>query len=162
MIEITIFVSSSIQGRGLEMALLSSDKDSIKQQEYNAVFEVYIRSIHSEAPKYEFHRSVLYSDIVIFDGSIEDEGIELGENYACIPYAPYLMDNVIVVSITKIPINFIPNAFQTNITSIGEESEEERKINSTKHYPNEEIIEWLNGFSTRMFVENVYLEIQVV
>lgn len=31
MIEITIFASSSIQGRGLEKALLSSDNDSIKQ-----------------------------------------------------------------------------------------------------------------------------------
>lgn len=160
MIEITIFASSSIQGRELEKALLSSDKDSIKQhivslleKEYNAVFEVYIRSIHSEAPEYEFHRAVLYSDIVIFDGSIEDEGIELGENYACIPHAPYLMDNVIVVSRTELPINFIPNAFQTNVTPIGEESDEERKTNSHKHYSNEVIIEWLKGCLTKMFAE---------
>lgn len=156
-VEISLFASSSLKGRILEKTLLgeggSQTITSLLIGEMGWSIEVEIISIHSQAPEYEFHKAVLYSDVVIFDGSLEEDGIALGENYACIPHAPYLMDNVIVVSRTELPINFIPNAYQTNVVPIGEETKEERERNPQKHYTNEEIIEWLKGCLATMIEE---------
>ena len=159
-IDINIFASSSTEGKALERALLDSGNKgfnssviSLIREKIGRNVEVGINSIHSDAPEYEFHKAVLYSDVVIFDGSLEEDGIALGENYACIPHAPYLMDNVIVVSRTELPINFIPNAYQTNVVPIGEETKEERERNPQKHYTNEEIIEWLKGCLATMVEE---------
>lgn len=159
-VEITIFASSSVKGKLLEESLSKTGESglgcyitSIQKDKYGHQNEVEIYSIHSDASEYEFHRAVLYSDVVIFDGSLEEDGITLGENYACIPHAPYLMDNVIVVSRTELPINFIPNAYQTNVTPIGEETEEEREKNPQKKFTNEEIIEWLKGCLAAMVEE---------
>lgn len=156
-IEITIFASSSLEGRELEKTFvgekLAQAITSLTVEKVGQRVDVEINSIHSGTPEYEFHKAVLYSDVVIFDGSLEEDGIALGENYACIPHAPYLMDNVIVVSRTELPINFIPNAYQTNVLPIGEETEEERERNPQKHYTNEEIIEWLKGSLATMIEE---------
>lgn len=156
-IEITLFASSSLEGRELEKTFvgetLAQAIKSLMVEKVGLCVDVEINSIRSDAPEYEFHKAVLYSDVVIFDGSLEEDGIALGENYACIPHAPYLMDNVIVVSRTELPINFIPNAYQTNVVPIGEEMEEERKRNPQKHYTNEEIIEWLKGCLATMIEE---------
>lgn len=159
-IEINLFASSSPHGVILEETLLQKCECSLLQyvlkileEKYDRYIEVEINSIHSDAPEYEFHKVVLYSDVVIFDGSLEEDGIALGENYACIPHAPYLMENVIVVSRTELPINFIPNTHQTNVTLIGEETKEERERNPQKQYSNEEIIEWLKGCLVTMVEE---------
>ncbi len=157
---ITIFASSSVKGKLLEKSLSQTGAgglhcyvESLLQEKYDQQIEVGINFIYSDAPEYEFHRAVLYSDVVIFDGSLEEDGIALGENYACITHAPYLMDNVIVVSRTVLPINFIPNAYQTNVVPIGEETEEERERNPQKLYTNEEIIKWLKGCLAAMIEE---------
>lgn len=152
-IEITIFASSSLEGRELEKTFVGQAITSLTVEKVGQCVDVEINSIHSDAPEYEFHKAVLYSDVVIFDGSLEEDGIALGENYACIPHAPYLMDNVIVVSRTELPINFIPNAYQTNVVPIGEETEEERERNPQKHYTNEKIIKWLKGCLATMIEE---------
>lgn len=149
LVEISVFPSRSPKGKSLEEMLLGLDSvinrhlATLLSTAHGLDIEVVINSISSSAPEYEFHRAVLYSDVVIFDGSLEEDGIALGENYACIPHAPYLMDNVIVVSRTELPINFIPNAYQTNVVPIGEETKEEREWNPQKHNTNEEIIGWL-------------------
>ena len=122
---INVFASSSLKGIKLVELLLQKCKDSLCQyilslleEKHEDSIDVEINSIHSDTPEYEFHKAVLYSDVVIFDGSLEEDGIALGENYACVTHAPYLMDNVIVVSRTELPINFIPNAYQTNVVPI--------------------------------------------
>lgn len=157
-IEISVFSSSSYEGKLLEKMLIDDSEikkqlKSLLNQKGSLNIDVNTNFIQSDAIEYEFHRVVLYSDVVIFDGSLEEDGISLGNNYACIPHAPYLMDNVIVVSRTELPINFIPNAYQTNVTPIGEESEDERKQNSKKKYSNEEIVEWLKGCLMTMVEE---------
>ena len=156
-IEITIFASSSLEGRELEKTFVGEELaqaiTSLTVEKVGQCVDVEVKSIHSHASEYEFHKAVLYSDVVIFDGSLEEDGIALGENYACIPHAPYLMDNVIVVSRTELPINFIPNAYQTNVLPMGEETEEEREQNPQKRYTNEEIIEWLIGCLAKMLEE---------
>lgn len=158
-IEIVLFTSSSLEGKRLEKMLLTSNSETKKHlksllyHKCGTEVDVEVKSSHSHASEYEFHKAVLYSDVVIFDGSLEEDGIALGENYAGIPHAPYLMDNVIVVSRTELPINFIPNAYQTNVVPIGEETEEEREQNPQKRYTNEEIIEWLKGCLAKMIEE---------
>jgi hypothetical protein len=92
----------------------------------------------------EFFKAQLEDDIVIFDGSLEDEGLKLGDNYSCVGHAPYLMDNVVVVSRTVLPINYIPN--ESNVPPIGEEKsiiDRSGRITSKKSYSNEEICSWL-------------------
>ena len=159
-IEISIFASSSTKGRVLETNLFDTGNKGINyyvvsllKEKIGSDAEVEFNVIHADDPEYEFQRAVLYSDVVIFDGSLEEDGIVLGENYACIPHAPYLMDNVIVVSRTELPINFIPNVYQTNVVPIGEETKEEKERNPQKQYANEEIIEWLKGCIATMIEE---------
>ena len=66
-----------------------------------------------------FHIIQNKSDVVIFDGSIEEcEGGLLGDNYKCVPHAPYMNDNVLIVSRTVLPLNFIPHT--TNVLPFGE------------------------------------------
>lgn len=69
-----------------------------------------------------FYKYQKTSDILIFDGSIEEEfGCLLGDNYQCVPHAPYMNSNVIVVSRTVLPLNFIPHT--TNVLPFGENFE---------------------------------------
>lgn len=93
-IVITIFSSSSTEGKVLENNLYDSENKGINsyvasllREKIGRDVDVEINSIHSDALEYEFHKAVLYSDVVIFDGSLEEDGIALGENYACIPHA---------------------------------------------------------------------------
>lgn len=66
-----------------------------------------------------FHKYPKSADLLIFDGSIEEEeGFLLGDNYKCVPHAPYMNSNVIVVSRTVLPLNFIPHT--TNVLPFGE------------------------------------------
>ena len=103
----------------------------------------------------EFIRAELYSDLVIFDGSLEeDDCIKLGDNYACIRHACYLMDNVVVVSRTELPLNFIPNSFQTNVLPVGEELMESHQFYSDKICTNADIIRWLKKHLATLFQEN--------
>lgn len=82
-------------------------------------------------------------DIVIFDGSIEeDSNQELGKNYQCVTHAPYLNDNTLVVSRTPLPLNFIPEV--TNVLPIGENyAKNEDVLKQILSYSNDSIINWI-------------------
>ena len=87
------------------------------------------------------------ADLVIFDASIEDDGgaIKLGENYACAPHAPYMNDNVLVVSRTVLPLNFIPHT--TNVLPYGEDYiYVEKSLHFIRSYDNKDIVTWVIGF----------------
>ena len=97
-------------------------------------------SIKRCALEIDFFKAQLECDLVIFDGSLEEDGLKLGDNYSCVGHAPYLLDNVIVVSRTVLPINYIPN--ETNVPPIGEEEQIEENL-PKKNYTNIEICSWL-------------------
>lgn len=81
------------------------------------------------------------SDIVIFDASIEeDENGLLGDNYKCATHAPYFNSNVLVVSRTVLPLNFIPHT--TNVLPFGENFniDEDGKIQPIVSYTNDSIV----------------------
>lgn len=84
------------------------------------------------------------SDIVIFDASIEEyENGLLGDNYKCATHAPYLNSNVLVVSRTVLPLNFIPHT--TNVLPFGENFNigQNGKIKPIVLYTNEAIVEFI-------------------
>lgn len=84
------------------------------------------------------------SDLVIFDASIEDDGgaIKLGENYACAPHAPYMNENVLVVSRTVLPLNFIPHT--TNVLPFGEDCVYVGKtLQFVRSYNSHDIVSWV-------------------
>ena len=64
-------------------------------------------------------QAALNNEIVIIDASIEKiEGIELGVNYECITPAVSSLDNIMVVSRTELPLNFIP--CRSNVAALGQ------------------------------------------
>lgn len=92
-VEITIFAYPPSEGRTLERILLDSGNNasdssaiSLLRRRICKDVDEGITPIHSDAPKYEFYKAVLYSDVVIFDGTLEENGLVLGDNYAFIPY----------------------------------------------------------------------------
>lgn len=97
------------------------------------------------ASENEFFKAQLESDLVIFDGSLEAEtGLKLGDNYSPVGHAPYLLDNVLVVSRTVLPVNYIPS--ETNVPPVGEEARVETTPGlflPQKSYTNQAICQWI-------------------
>ena len=61
----------------------------------------------------------LNNEIVIIDASIErDNGHDFGVNYECITPAVSSLDNILIVSRTELPLNFIP--CRSNVAPLGQ------------------------------------------
>jgi hypothetical protein len=104
--------------------------------------------------QFDMLKAVLESDVVIFDASVEwDEAKGYDSNYEAATANPTTDDRILVVSRTKLPINFVP--MRSNIPILGEE--EKIEVNgvcqSKYNYTNEEIIEWVKKELTEMIVE---------
>lgn len=154
-ISVSLFMSPSKDGIALEAQLIENITKYIESalKEANQLtnnqfqylsLEPVFRSIQRCASENEFLKAQLVDDLVIFDGALEDTGLKLGDNYSCTGHAPYLMDNVIVVSRTVLPINYIPTT--TNVSPIGEEEkiiEPTGQLISKKTFTNDEIGVWL-------------------
>ena len=96
------------------------------------------------------------NEIVIIDGSIENaEGHELGDNYECITPAVSSLDNVLVVSRTQLPLNFV--ACRTNVAALGEKdilNPDNNKGGYSKEYSNDVIREWIISELCKMHENN--------
>ena len=96
------------------------------------------------------------NEIVIIDGSIENaEGHELGDNYECITPAVSTLDNVLVVSRTQLPLNFV--ACRTNVAALGEKDKlnpDNNKGGYSKGYSNDNIKEWIISELCKMHENN--------
>lgn len=105
-----------------------------------------------------FYRYQKTSNILIFDGSIEEDyGCLLGDNYKCVPHAPYMNSNVIVVSRTVLPLNFIPHT--TNVLPFGENfNVTDDKVEFIISYDNDSIVgfikEQISIIISNQFKEN--------
>lgn len=160
-LSVSLFTSPSKEGMALESQLkedityylhLALERANLltNKRFQNLVFKVTFSSIKRCASENEFLKAQLEDDLVIFDGSLEDDNLKLGDNYSCTCHAPYLMDNVMVVSRTVLPINYIPNT--TNVHPIGDGEKNTDQLDRLilkKSYTNEEIGLWL----TNMFCE---------
>ncbi|MCM1142407.1 MAG: hypothetical protein NC453_27880 [Muribaculum sp.] len=89
--------------------------------------------------------SAFSNSIVIIDCSIEEvEGYRIGCNFECITSAVSSLDNILVVSRTQLPLNFIP--CRTNVAPLGEIDRlnpENNVSGYSKQYTNAHILDWL-------------------
>lgn len=113
----------------------------------NRGFDVSIHVIF-DGQQYDMMKSMMENDIVLFDASLESEdGFPLGANYAAATANIISNDNILVVSRTVLPLNFIP--CRTNIPEIGkEEIMEDGRLKQA--YTNTEILSWLEQELYRM------------
>ena len=149
---ITFFASSTNEGRDLV--------NKVDCDEFRAVVDAQLATegltdvksvVNVIYPSDSEHNTIHFliyqkqSDIVIFDASIEEyENGLLGDNYKCATHAPYFNSNVLVVSRTVLPLNFIPHT--TNVLPFGENFniDEDGKIEPIVSYTNESIVEFIN------------------
>lgn len=137
---------------GIDVSLISEDSKGLLPVE------------GKQASAFNVLQSALNNEIVIIDASIEDiNGEDLGVNYECITPAVSSLDNVLIVSRTELPLNFIP--CRSNVAPLGQKDptddkpiqesmctacllEEKDKPHNDlttykKEYSNEYIIAWL-------------------
>ncbi len=148
-LKINYFKSYSSQGAEL-LKLLETKLVFFLKEEFgfNVTFEIY-DSEGISLRKYNSSLKVLTAafngEIVIIDASIEEfKDRKFGVNYDCITPAVSSLDNVILVSRTQLPLNFI--ACRSNVAPLGE-PDELCKVNYkggySKSYSNDQILSWL-------------------
>lgn len=116
-ISISFFAVNSPEGHSLKKAV-----KSLVQDELNLKLKSY-----ETATQKDFFDSCVNDDIVIFDASIEE-----GNNYAAATAQPTVMDHVLIVSRTYLPLNFF---------GLREGGAPDYPISKN----NEDIIAWLRG-----------------
>lgn len=103
-VEIPCFLKTQI---GIDVCFISDDSKGLLPVE------------GKQASAFNVLQSALNNEIVIIDASIEDiDGDDLGVNYECITPAVSSLDNVLVVSRTQLPLNFIP--CRSNVAPLGQ------------------------------------------
>ena len=113
----------------------------------------------SESSAYQLLKAAFNNEIVIVDGSLEqdeypDENIHnFGSNYECLTPAVMSMDSILILSRTQIPLNFTP--MRTNVKKLGVMEDKFNPANSGKRgyqleYTNQQIIDWLKVEITNM------------
>lgn len=133
--EIVSFLKNEL---GIDSSIEVHDSKGLSNEEGNAPWQVLSFALNNE--------------IVIIDGSIEPaEGIELGKNYECITAAVSSLDNVLIVSRTQLPLNFIP--CRSNVPQLGEPDNIARNNREgyTKSYDNVDIVSWLKDELKKMY-----------
>lgn len=91
--------------------------------------------------QYDMLKACMADDLVIFDASIEqDESGSWDSNYAAATANPCALDNVLVVSRTRLPINF--SCLRTNVPELGQNDKDDNGLPITT-FTNEDIIKWV-------------------
>lgn len=148
MLTIRYFKAYSKQGLELENILKNSIASFFKAElDIEASFEIcdsYGLTQGANNAPWNVLKSAFSNSIVIIDCSIEEaEGYSIGCNYECITSAVSSLDNILVVSRTQLPLNFIP--CRTNVAPLGERDNlnPENKGGYYKQYTNVHILDWL-------------------
>ena len=113
----------------------------------------------SESSAYQLLKAAFNNEIVIVDGSLEqneytDENIHnFCSNCECLTPAVMSMDNILILSRTQIPLNFTP--MRTNVKKLGAMEDNFNPANSGKRgyqleYTNQQIVDWLKVEITNM------------
>jgi len=149
--KISIIASQSEQGRSLANMLITLLPLFFIEKGF---------SVHIEEPvfngvQYDMLKATLECDLVIFDASIEwNEKMGFDSNYFVATANPISDDRILVVSRTKLPINYVP--MRSNIPILGEEHKEKDEhgvLRSKYHYTNDEIIKWVTKTLDEMILE---------
>lgn len=114
------------------------------------------QSAFGKTSAYNLLEAAFGNRIVIVDGSLDREvknSKNFGQNYECLTPAAMSLDNVLLVSRTQIPLNFLPT--RSNVKRIGDIEDGEWSENIVGFdrnvwkrgyelaYTNEQIVEWL-------------------
>ncbi|MCH5312186.1 MAG: hypothetical protein J1E57_09590 [Prevotella sp.] len=111
-----------------------------------------------ETSAYFLLKAAFNNDIVIIDGSLDKTSlsfdVDFGKNYECITPAVMSLDNVIVLSRTQIPLNFLPT--RSNVCPLGKDEDpvnldNKRLHGFSKKYTNEQIVCWLKSELISMY-----------
>lgn len=147
---LTILAHSSEESESLVNGLITLLPSFFKEKGFNLdLCEPIING-----NQYDMMKAVLESDVVIFDASIERDNVSgYDSNFEAATANPISDDRILVVSRTKLPINFVP--MRSNIPILGEEEKIEVNgvVQSKYSYTNEEIIEWVKKELTEMIAE---------
>lgn len=134
------------------------------ENELGYAFKFYLQpakglSRTSESSAYQLLKAAFNNEIVIVDGSLEQNKYkgkniqDFGSNYECLTPAVMSMDNVLILSRTQIPLNFTP--MRTNVKKLGVMEDKFNPANTDKRgyqleYTNQQIIDWLKVEITNM------------
>lgn len=135
-VTVSILAFSSSEGEELESML----KAFIPQKLTSLGFECLLHDTIWNGTQYDTMKASFEDDIVIFDASIEYHNGTWDSNYAAATANAMAMDNILVVSRTRLPFNY--QAMRTNVPELGQEK---RDIygNVATAFTNQEIVEWL-------------------
>ena len=149
-IKITHFQNSSKKGLELSGLIVREFSDI----ELNRV-KTEVRVVE-KGNQFDFLQACLGDDVVIFDGSVEDEK---GSNYEAATAQATCMDHVLVVGRTKLPLNFFglrkgghPELVKSSTTEVDKDFENDRIINWIKENINDLSKELPRSDEERLFV----------
>ena len=159
---IRYFYCETNEGKILSSMVSKCLKELENELSYTFVFHLQLAkglSRTSESSAYQLLKAAFNNEIVIVDGSLEqneypDENIHnFGSNYECLTPAVMSMDNILILSRTQIPLNFTP--MRTNVKKLGVMEDKFNPANSGKRgyqleYTNQQIIDWLKVEITNM------------
>lgn len=159
---IRYFYCETEEGKILSSMVSKCLKELENELSYTFVFHLQLAkglSRTSESSAYQLLKAAFNNEIVIVDGSLEqneypDENIHnFGSNYECLTPAVMSMDNILILSRTQIPLNFTP--MRTNVKKLGVMEDKFNPANSGKRgyqleYTNQQIIDWLKVEITNM------------
>ena len=138
-ITITILGLNSIKGR----ELVSLICDEIPCFLLSLGFKCTIRPViySNNSSQNNMYKASMEDDLVLFDGSIEvDEYGSWDSNYIAATAQPCAQDNILVLSRTRLPLNF--PVMRTNVPELGV-NDKDCKGEPILYFENEEILMWL-------------------
>lgn len=141
-VSIFVFSSSKLSYGDPNNDLYSKIIETIPKTLFELGYNCVLSQPIIDGNQYDMLKACMEDDIVIFDGSIEeDENGNWDSNYAAATANAMAMDNVLVVSRTRLPFNY--QALRTNVPEPGQEKRDEDG-KPCYSYSNDEIIQWLN------------------
>lgn len=142
-VSITILGLNSEKGRSLVEQLKEELPILLKNRGYDTSMNVVYNG-----EQYNMLKACMADDLVIFDASIEkDESGSWDSNYAAATANPCALDNILVVSRTRLPINF--SALRTNVPELGQNDKDDEGRPIIR-FENLEIIEWVKSEIEKM------------
>lgn len=140
-ISVFVFSSSKLSYSDSDIDLFSKISKTIPQTLLELGFNCIMRSPIVDGNQDDMIHACLEDDIIIFDGSLEeDENGSWNSNYAAATSWPMGIDNILVVSRTRLPLNF--QALRTNVPELGQEKRDQNN-KPCYTFTNDEIVEWI-------------------
>ncbi|MCX7112824.1 MAG: hypothetical protein NTX45_22440 [Proteobacteria bacterium] len=134
-LNITLFASTTPQGQELSQMLKQSFNDKILADRAISF------KVMEDGDQEDMSVAGLRDDIVIFDASIEDK---IGLNYKALQMWPSTMEHFLVVSRTRLPLNFLPYHEGGTPDLSG------RQIEHSPTLDNHSIINWIHVILAKM------------